>query len=218
MQANRSLQKTLRAVRRIPTTMLSDALDRLGIQGTMVGIRPVVESVRMAGPAFTVKEEACQASPKGFRVIEALEQTRLGDVMVFDVGGYTGASTWGGIATLSAKVRGLAGTVVDGAVRDVAEIRAYRFPVFARAVVPLTGKGRIKTVSIGKPVTCGGVEVKAGHFVIGDDNGLVVIPPAHIHEVLREVKEMADKEEEIGRAIERGESPFQLEKKLKYRI
>jgi len=214
----KSLEKTLRAVRRISTTMLSDALDRLGIHGTIVGIRPVVESVRMAGPAFTVKEEAHEASPKDFRVTEALEQTKPGDVMVFDVGGYTGASTWGGIATLSAKVRGLAGTVVDGAVRDIAEIRTCRFPVFARAVVPLTGKGRIKTVSMSKPVTCGGVEVKAGHFVVGDDNGLVVIPPAHIHEVLREVKEMEDEEKKIERAIERGELPFQLEKKLKYRI
>lgn len=214
----KSFQRTLRAVRRISTTMLSDALDRLGIHGTIVGIRPVVENIRMAGPAFTIKEEAREADPMDFRVIEALEHTNPGDVMVFDVGGYIGASTWGGIATLSAKVRGLAGTVVDGAVRDIAEIRTCRFPVFAKAVIPLTGKGRIKTLSMGKPVICGGVEVKAGHFIVGDDNGLVVIPPAHIHEVLREVKEMEDKEGKIERAIERGELPSKLEKKLKYRI
>jgi regulator of RNase E activity RraA len=190
----------------------------LEIKGAITGILPVFYGTKIVGPAFTVKEVARKADVSEFRVTEALNQANSGDVIVFDVEGYTGASTWGGLASLSAKMMGIEGVIVNGAVRDVDEIREMRFPVFTRAVVPITGKGRIATTSVHTPIKIDCVQIHPKDLVIGDDSGITIIPHGRVEEVLKIATEIMTKEEKVREQIRRGKSAAEAEKELKIRI
>jgi regulator of RNase E activity RraA len=208
----------LEKYRRIPTTTISDALDLLDIKGVIVGLKPIIDDVKIVGPAFTVKETPRKTSISEFRVTEALDLAGPGAVMVFDVEGYVEASTWGGLASLSAKAKGVEGVVVNGAVRDIDEIKRIKFPVFARAVTPVTGKGRIATLSINTEIEIDGVKINPGDLVVGDGNGIVVIPCEKVLEVLRIAMEIEEKEEKIRMLIISGKTAVEAERELKTKI
>lgn len=167
------------------TSTLGDVLDDLNLQG-VINIRPVCPGFRFVGVAFTVKEvtgihgsfKKEDFSPVG----EIIDLAEKGDVLIFDNGGAQ-VSTWGGVASAAAQARGVAGIVVDGAVRDVDEISEFRFPVFARHVVPTTGKLRIKVVSANTVVQMDGVRVRPGDVIVGDGTGVVCIPVEFAKEV-----------------------------------
>lgn len=210
--------KILDKYRKIPTTTISDALDKLGIKGVIAGLLPIIQDVKIVGPAFTVKEAPKKTNISEFRVTEALNQAKPGNVIVFDVEGYTEASTWGGLASLSAKIKKIEGVVVNGAVRDVDEIRGIRFPVFTKAITPVTGKGRIATISINTPIEINGVEIYPEDLVVGNGNGVVIIPSRRVLEVLKIAEEIEEREGEVRRLIVKGESVVEAERKLKTKI
>ena len=139
-------------------------------------IRPVWHGARLAGPAFTVRVPPGE-NPS---VRAALEQASPGDVIVIDGGGYEIRALWGGNVAARARERGLAGVVVDGAVRDLDEIEALGFPVFAAAVVP-TPPSREREGELGVDISCGGLTVRPGDYVYGDRDGVVVVP-AELHD------------------------------------
>ena len=105
-----------------------------------------------------------------------------GDILVIDNGGQC-VSTFGGLATLAAKVKGIGGLVVDGGVRDREEMVEHGFPVFARHMTPLTGRTRLAITGINEPVACGGVRVRAGDVIVADGSGVVCIPAEHAAKV-----------------------------------
>jgi regulator of RNase E activity RraA len=111
-----------------------------------------------------------------------IDATRAGDVLVIDNGGHC-VSTFGGLATLAAKVKGVAGLVVDGGVRDREEMEEHEFPVFARHMTPLTGRSRLAVTAINEPVSCGGVRVRPGDVIVADGSGVVCIPAEHAAKV-----------------------------------
>jgi len=190
----------------------------LKIEGVITGILPVFHGVRIVGPAFTIKEIARKSDVVEFRGTDALDQAKSGDVMIFDVGRYAEASTWGGLASSSAKIRGIEGVVVNGAVRDVGEIRELKFPVFARAITPITGKGRIATISVNTLIEIDGVEIHPQDLVVGDDNGIIIIPHGKVEEVSKIATEIMTKEEKVKELISKGKSAAEAEKELKIRI
>jgi len=208
----------LEKYRRIPTTTISDALDVLNIRGAIAGLKPIVDDVKIVGPAFTIKEIPRKTSISEFRVTEALNLAEPGSVMVFDVEGYVEASTWGGLASLSAKIKGIEGVVVNGAVRDIDEVKRIKFPVFTRAVTPITGKGRIATVSINTQIEIDGVKINPGDLLVGDENGVVVIPCERVLEVLKISMEIEEKEEKIRMLIISGKTAVEAERELKTKI
>ncbi len=164
-------------VRRILTTVstpnLSDALHRAP---SLRELRPVVPGSRLAGPAVTVRTYPGDwAKP-----VEAIEAANEGDVIVVDAGGVPPA-VWGELATESAVQRKLGGIVVDGAVRDVPEIRALKFPTFARHVVPEAGEPK-GFGEIGVAIRVAGQRVEPGDWMVGDDNGVLVLPRAQLVE------------------------------------
>ncbi|MCI0342807.1 MAG: orotidine 5'-phosphate decarboxylase [Planctomycetales bacterium] len=164
-------------IRRILTTVstpnLSDALHRAP---SLRELRPVVPGARLAGPAVTVRTYPGDwAKP-----VEAIEAANEGDVIVVDAGGVPPA-VWGELATESAVQRKLGGIVVDGAVRDVPEIRALRFPTFARHIVPEAGEPK-GFGEIGVPIRVAGQRVEPGDWLVGDDNGVLVLPRAQLVE------------------------------------
>jgi regulator of RNase E activity RraA len=110
---------------------------------------------------------------------------------------------WGGLMSLEAIQRGVAGVVVDGAVRDVDTIRELGLPVFARHVTPCVGSNR--TVgSTGNPIVCGGVIVRTGDLIIADDDGVVVVPEERIEEVLQRIAAIVEKEKGIAEKVRSG--------------
>jgi len=163
----------------VPTAELADAADApIAMDGR---IRPVWHGARLAGPAFTVRTGAGQHRA----VREAAEQAPAGAVLVVDGGGAADRALWGDKMSALALERGIAGLVVDGAVRDVSGIEELGFPVFAAAVVPTGPAGRDEPGELEVEVTCGGRTVRPGDFVYGDADGVVVVPAAAHTDLLR---------------------------------
>jgi len=154
----------------VPTTALADVLSRENVMD--IGIRPLfAATTRLAGPAFTV------SCPPGdnLMVHAAIYRAQPGSVIVVDTGGDVDYAVAGGNVLAVAQRRGIAGFVVDGVIRDLAEAREIGFPVFARGVIPIPG-GKSVVTPHNQPIRCGGVAVSAGDIVVADEEGVVVVP------------------------------------------
>ncbi|UOM34784.1 RraA family protein [Acuticoccus sp. I52.16.1] len=176
----------LAALRAIATPTLANALDVVGAGGIMAPeIQGVGPGLKCVGRAITVAETT---GPYGsfpesdFRVGDFLDIAGPGDVIVVANGGAP-VSTWGGMASYAATVRGIEGLIVDGGVRDREEILEFGFPVFSRHVVPTPGKRRLKVEAIGEPIICAGVRVAPGDVIVADGSGVVVLPAEKAAEI-----------------------------------
>ncbi|PZS30996.1 MAG: diguanylate cyclase [Pseudonocardiales bacterium] len=174
----------------LTTAAVSDALDAQGLPGSVHGIAPLT-SQRLAGPAFTVAYQAagCERGNRGGvglvgSVGDFLDDVPPGGVVVIDNAGRTDCTVWGGIMTQAALVRGLAGTVIHGAARDVAISRAYGYPLFTTGRFMRTGKDRVRLAGVGVALSIAGVPICPGDWVTGDADGVVVIPARHLEQVV----------------------------------
>jgi 3-hexulose-6-phosphate synthase/6-phospho-3-hexuloisomerase len=189
------------AFMKVSTPNISDAMQR---RGEMRGIRPVTPGAKMAGRAFTVRTYPGDwAKP-----VEAIDQAPPGSVIVIDASGGEKA-VWGELATWSCVVKGIKGVVIDGAIRDVDEIRALGFPAFARHVSPTAGDPK-GFGELNVEVTCGGVKVRPGDWVVGDDNGVVVVPSELAVEVANRALDVLEKENRVREEIRRGSTLSQV--------
>lgn len=193
---------TIDAFKQFDTTSISDALDRLGIAGGLEGIRPVVLDVAFCGPAFTVHYVPCGVV-KG-NVGDFLDDVRPGQVVVIDNAGRTYCTVWGDLMSISASLRGIAGTVIDGVCRDIPGIRKLKYPMFTKGCFMVTGKDRVQCDAVNVPVAISGVQVKPGDLLLGDDTGVVVIPAEQAVHVLEVAREVAEKERAIEEELRRG--------------
>jgi regulator of RNase E activity RraA len=192
----------IKAFRELDTTSVSDALDRLGISGGLLGIKPIVPGVTMCGPAFTVHYVPCGVV-KG-TVGDFLDDVEPGQVVVIDNAGREYCTVWGDLMSLTASRKGVAGTVIDGVCRDISGIRELRYPIFTKGFYMVTGKDRVQVDAVNVPVAISGVLVKPGDIMLGDDTGVVVIPQEKAAEVLDVAREIAEKEEIIVREVKNG--------------
>jgi regulator of RNase E activity RraA len=154
----------------IPTTAWSDVLACENVMD--IGIRPLWDSPRLCGPAYPVR---CPPG-ENLMVHAAIYCAPPGSVLVID-GGDVHYAVAGGNVCAVAQRNGIAGFVIDGVIRDLGEIRAMKFPVFARGVRPIPG-GKDELGTLGEPVTVGGVHVARGDLVVADEEGVVVVPAA----------------------------------------
>jgi 3-hexulose-6-phosphate synthase/6-phospho-3-hexuloisomerase len=148
--------------------------------------------------------------------LEAIRAGRPGDVLVIDHAGRHDVNSWGGISTFAARKRGIAGVVIDGVTRDLDEIREQKFPAYGRGVIQQSVRGRCAFGGHGVEVRVAGVMVWPGDLVMGDENGIVIVPQDHIGNVLKIAEECARTEEKIKRAIARGVDPVEAHAKEKY--
>src|SRR5262244_701725 len=156
---------------------VSDALDRLHLNGAPHRILPLWPGCpKIVGRAMTLKlVDNGSASPvRG--TMDAIAAAKPGDVMVVDHGGRMEVNSWGGIATFTALKRGLAGVVIDGVTRDVDEIRAMEFQTFAKGVIQQAIRNRCAFAGYGISVQLGHAVVRPGDLVLGDENGVVIVP------------------------------------------
>ena len=189
-------------VSKLDTTALSDALDRLGIAGQCLGIKPLEPSFRLAGRAFTILYGP-SATPSG-TVGDYIDDVPVGGVVVLDNGGRENATVWGDILTMVAKRRGIAGTVIDGACRDTHLARDLGYPMFSRSYSMRTGKDRIQVEAMNGTVNIGDARVVDDDLVRGDADGVVVIPKAHEEAVLTAAEEIDNKEDAIRKLVLEG--------------
>jgi regulator of RNase E activity RraA len=174
-------QNVLQAFGRIATSTIANALDDVGFEGVMHGLAQIVPGTRCAGRAVTVRQITGRRgdfTSEDFKVGDMIDAAAPGDVLVIDNGGRC-VSTFGGLATLAAKVKGIGGVVADAGVRDREEMIEHAFPVFARHMTPLTGRTRLAVAAINEPIACGGARVRPGDVIVADGSGVVCIPAEH---------------------------------------
>ena len=194
-------EKVREVLLRVSTANLSDAFHH---RPCLEGIRPVVPGAKLAGPVLTVR-----TAPGDFaKTVEAIDRAEPGQVLAIDAGG-TGPAVWGELATESALQRGLAGVVVDGAVRDTAEIRRLGLPVFARVVCSHAGypKG---LGEIGGPIRLAGQEVRPGDWLFGDDDGVMVLPARGAAELANRAQDVLETENRLRAEIREGRTLSQV--------
>lgn len=165
-----------------------------------VEIQSVIRPVRLLGRAVTVSSQPTDNAP----VADALASAGAGDILVIDRQGDRRHACWGGILTRAAQLAGLAGVVVDGAATDRREIVEYGFPVFCRAMSALTTRRLDLDGTIGAPIVCGGVPVRTGDIVLGDEDGIVVIPSEDAVTILEEALRRESREARMLELLEQG--------------
>lgn len=167
---------------------LADVLTRKQVMD--IGVRPLWSGApRVAGPAYTVR---CSAGDN-LMLHAAIYRAEPGSVIVIEAGDVDYAVAGGNVCAV-AQARGVSAFIIDGVIRDLAEIRDLEFPVFARGVIPIPGK-KEKLGVLGGSVRCGGVHVEAGDIVVADEEGVVVVPKARAEAVLEAAQARAAKEE-----------------------
>ena len=199
---------------KLDTTSISDALDRLGIAGQCLNIKPLDHRFRLTGRAFTILYGPA-GTPPG-TVGDYIDDVPAGSVVVLDNGGRENATVWGDILTWVSHKRGVAGTVIDGACRDTHLSRELGYPIFSRSYSMRTGKDRVQVEAMNGPVNIGDARVEPGDLLRGDADGVLVIPRAHEDAVLAAAEEIDAVEQKIRAAVNDGRTLAEARRQLGY--
>ena len=201
------LDDILTILKKVSTANVSDALHRGGV---LEGIRPVTKGLRLLGRAVTVRTYPGDWA----KTVEAIDIAKRGEVIVIDAGG-VGPAVWGELATESAARKKLGGVVIDGAIRDVAEIEKLKFPAFSRIITPQAGEPK-GFGEINIPIKAGGVIIEPGDFILGDDDGVTAIPAQKAVEFANRAMDVLEKENRIRKEIKEGGTLSQVMELLKW--
>ena len=182
---------------RLGAAAISDALGKRGAMDHDMQCRSA--NAAMAGPAFTVQVHTADI----LMISRALSECPNGHVLVIDAQGELNTAVWGELTTYCALGKGLAGIVIDGAIRDAARIAESQLPVYARAVVP-NGGGAEYLGEINITVSCGGQVVRPGDWLIGDRDGVVVVPAEKLDSVLILADRIVKAEKILEKKIRKG--------------
>jgi 3-hexulose-6-phosphate synthase / 6-phospho-3-hexuloisomerase len=185
------------AFRKVSSSNVSDAMHH---QGAMLGIHPIQPGFKLVGRAVTVHT----VNGDWAKPVEAIDTAGPGDVLVINVDGGTTA-VWGELASWSCKGKGIEGVVIDGAIRDVDDIRQMGFPAFSRHIVPNAGEPK-GFGEIGAQIVMGGQKVNNGDWIIGDDMGVVVVPQEEAQEIANRALDVRERENRLREEIQRGSS------------
>ena len=209
---SRPPRQLVESFKAFPTPNIADAMGRFGAMEYT--IKPIAQGMRVVGPALTVKLRPGD----NLMAHQAIALAEPGDVIVIDANGNVTNAVWGEIMSCAALKRGIAGLVIDGAIRDRMAIIERGFPVFAKAVIPTAcdkdGPGEVNV-----PISCGGCFVTPGDLVVGDDDGVVVVPQGQLAEVLKKGQDIQTKEEARMKEIGSGKViPAWLGKTMKEKL
>lgn len=189
----------------LDTPTVSDALDKLSLAGCVTGLRPMTVRRRIAGQVVTLALGPCDdgGPPKRHLGAGAVMAGHPGDVIVVEHQSVE-VSGWGGLLSRGATLRGISGVIIDGAFRDVDEAVELDFPIYARAAVPLTARGRIAEKSFNAPIVVGGCQVSPGDMVIADSSGVVFLLQAHAEAIISLAEDLYSREERMARELQAG--------------
>ena len=190
-------------LRRLDGCAVSDALDKLKLPGVVTGLPQRSGPGRIAGRAVTMKVGPGAPPPGSPKHLgcTAIESSGRDDVIVVEQRSGVEAGCWGGLLTLGAKQRGVAGVVADGPLRDVDEAIAYEFPIFSRSLTAFTARGRVVELGTQVAVAIGNVTVQPGDYVLADRSAVIFIAQADIERVLEAAEAIVAKEAAMAKAI-----------------
>jgi regulator of RNase E activity RraA len=210
------MDKIVEAFKSISIAAVSDALDRLGLRGTCLGISPLKYGYHVVGRAWTVKY-----LPIGVNqgtVGDYIDDIPPGSVVVLDNEGRLDCTVWGDILTSVAHRKGIAGTVIDGVCRDVKYALELNYPIFSRGKFMRTGKDRVEAVAFNVPISIAGVQVRPGDIIYGADDGVLVIHKEKEEEILAVAQDIEEKEENIRKAVMNGLSLKEAREQYGYHL
>lgn len=201
----------LERLQRVYVAVVSDALDALGLRHQVMAprVRPLYAEARIVGRAHTMFFRPAERIPTRAEYhsmeIEAMDSALPGEVYVAALGDAPPCALWGELFSTCAQARGVTGAVIDGPVRDSGMIIAKPYPVFASAICAADGAGRAEGVAHNVPITCGGVLVHPGDYILAEYDGVVVIPHQHIEAVLKPAEEKVRGENTVRAELAAGE-------------
>jgi 4-hydroxy-4-methyl-2-oxoglutarate aldolase len=212
-----SRDPVIQAYLKLLTTNVSDALDRLQLRGAPHGILPLWPGCqKIVGRAMTMKLVPQGSASPVLGTLEAIVAADPGDVLVIDQDGRMDVNSFGGIATFTAVKYGLVGVVIDGVTRDVDEMKAQGFAAYGRGVIQQSIRNRCAFGGHSIEVQLADCSVQRGDLVMGDDNGVVVVPQRHMAEALRIAQECAETEEKVKDMIAQGVHPVEAHERVRY--
>jgi regulator of RNase E activity RraA len=201
--------------RELSTAEVSDALDSKRLPGSVLGVGHIAGRPRIFGRAYTVRYIPVDLAAPG-TVGDYLDDTPAGAVVVLDNAGRRDCTVWGGILSQLAQHRGIAGTVINGVCRDTDEADMVGYPLYACGRFMRTGKDRVEVQSVGETVNLGDVRVAPGDFLVGDKDGIVVVPKARAAEVFRKALALKAAEQRIVEATIAGASLTEARRRAAY--
>jgi 4-hydroxy-4-methyl-2-oxoglutarate aldolase len=207
--------KNVERASKLDTATISDALDKLRISGQCLGIKPRDHNFRLAGRAYTILYGPLDAENPG-TVGDFIDKLEPGTVVVIDNGGREDATVWGDILTYLADKKGLAGTVIDGACRDVHLCLSLGYPMYSRSYSMRTGKDRVQVDGEQVPVNIGDAKVLPGDLMRGDADGVIVIPKSREGEVLDVAEQIDQAEIKIRAYLEEGKTITEARAEMQY--
>jgi 4-hydroxy-4-methyl-2-oxoglutarate aldolase len=205
-----TVQSLIEGFKLVEVASVADAMEQLYGQRAYMShdMRPVF-TTKFAGPAVTVqlkKQEHKDGAPASQGMLDAIDAAPAGSVYVMVLPDGTDIAGIGGLMATAMRYRGLAGAVVDGAVRDLPQIKRIQFPVYSRGVSPGTSINHYRFVAANVPVTCAGVKVNPDDIIVADEDGVAVVPRAKAAEVLKKAQELDDTEHRMYPFIEKFKS------------
>ncbi len=190
---------------KLNSSLISDVLDGMGIRNQCMelGIRPVYPCAIVVGRAHTMlMVEIHEPEQDTFKLqLEGIDALKKDDIMVVSSNGSSSAALWGELLSTAAKCRGASGAVIDGLARDIKQIEEMKFPVFAAGIRPISSKGRVVAIGYGCRIRCGGVNVEEGDLVVGDFDGITVVPDTAIEEAVERALERASNEKKTRKEL-----------------
>jgi 4-hydroxy-4-methyl-2-oxoglutarate aldolase len=212
-----SRDPVIQAYLELSTTNVSDALDRLQLRGAPHGILPLWTGCqKIVGRAMTMKLVSQGSASPVLGTLEAIIAAEPADVLVIDHDGLMDVNSFGGIAAFTAVKYGLVGVVIDGVTRDVDEMKDQGFAAYGKGVIQQSIRNRCAFAGHSVEVQLAGCSVRRGDLVMGDDNGVVIVPQGHIAEALRIAQECAETEEKVKDMIAQGVHPVEAHERVGY--
>lgn len=204
MNAHDPAAPSIQELAELPTASISDALDKLGLPGSVHGISPLRPGQRACGPAYTVAYEPVDDS--GGTVGDFLDDVPAGAVVFINNAGRTDCTVWGGIMTQVAAHKQVAGTVIHGVCRDVAVTASTEYSIWSAGRFMRTGKDRVRVSAVQKPLLVDGVTIRPGDVVCADEDGVVVVPAERAAEVAAVATQVEQVEAAIVATVREGAS------------
>lgn len=190
---------------KLNSSLLSDVLDGMGIrsQCMLQSIHPTYPGAVVVGTAHTMlMVDIHEPDQDTFKLqLEGIDALKKDDLMVVASNGSTSAALWGELLSTAARCRGASGAVIDGLARDIKQIEEMKFPVFAAGVRPISSKGRVVAIGYGCRIRCGGVNIEEGDLVVGDVDGVTVIPDTAAEEAVERALERASSERKTRKEL-----------------
>lgn len=201
-----NIEDNVKRLGRLDVCAVSDAMDKINLPSAISGLEQRSTTRRIAGRVVTYRlvpanEAPTHQTPPRHLGTTAIEMARPGEIIVVEQSTGIDAGSWGGILSVGAKVRGVAGVIADGPVRDIDEARGYDFPIYCRSLTARTARSRVAEAETGQPVNIGGVTVATGDYAIADASGVVFIPAADIERLLSAAEMIAGREAAMTKAL-----------------